>query len=226
VIDVAPVVVDADQAIELARTLTPALRQIAIERRQNEIGLDNTKGNNAFRMNLSLTYGREVQNPNFGNLWSEPRNSYTVAVNAFVPIWDWGQRAHRIAAAEISLQRTDLRLEQELSQIETRVRTEIRNLEEFQERALTMQRNMELAHQVTDSALERYRAGAVTLADLLQTISRETSTAENFLETFIGYRRALLDLQQLTYFDFERGEPLARRYGIGTGTEPQDGGGK
>ena len=226
VLEVRPVPVDAARAIELARTLTPSLRQLAIERRKNEISLDNTKGNNSFRMNVSLTYGREVQNPNFANLWREPRNSYTVDVSAFVPIWDWGQRAHRIAASQINLERNDLRLEQQLSQIETQVQSEIRNLQDFQERALTMQRNMGLAHQVTDSTLERYRAGASSLADLLQTIERETSTAGNFLETFVGYRRALLDLQQLTYYDFEHDMPVVERFGIGVTSAGGDSGGK
>jgi outer membrane protein TolC len=177
-------------------------------------------------MNLSLTYGREVQDPRFQNLWQEPRNSYTVDIRAFVPIWDWGQRSHRIAASEITLERTDLRLEQELSQIETQVRSEIRNLEDFQQRAANMQQNMALAHQITDSTLARYRAGDVAIVDLLQTINRESGTAENFLEAFIGYRRALLDLQQLTYFDFEQNKPVIERFGIGVTPDADANGGK
>ena len=218
-IAITPVRVDADRAIELAKTLAPQLRQIAIERRKNEIGLDNTRGTNAFRMNLSLTYGREVQDPRFQNLWTQPRNSYTVDLRAIVPIWDWGQRSHRIAASEISLQRTDLRLEQELSQIDTQVRSEIRTLEEYQQRALNMQENVALAHQTTDSTLARYRAGELAVVDLLQMINREASTAGNLFDAFRGYRRALLDLQQLTYFDFERNIPVVERFGIGLSPE-------
>jgi outer membrane protein TolC len=215
VLDIRPVVVEPNQAIELAKTLAPRLRQIAIERRQNEINLNNTRGNNSFRMNLSLTYCREVQDPRFQNLWREPRNSYTVDISAFVPIWDWGQRSHRIAASEIELQRTDLELEQQLSEIEAQVHSQIRNLQDYQQRALNMQENRTLAHQISESTLARYRAGEGTVVDLLQTINRENSTAENHLEAFIGYRRALLDLQQLTYFDFERNVPMVERFGIG-----------
>jgi outer membrane protein TolC len=221
VLEVRPIVIEPDRAIELAKTLAPRLRQIAIQRRKNEISLDNTRGNNAFRMNLSVTYGREVQDPRIQNLWHEPRNSYTVDLRAFVPIWDWGQRSHRIAASEIQLQRTDLQIEQHLSEIETQVHSEIRTLQDYQQRALNMQENMRLAHQITDSALARYRAGEVAIVDLLQTIHRESGTAENFLEAFIGYRRALLDLQQLTYFDFEQNVSVAERFGIVKASEPE-----
>jgi outer membrane protein TolC len=213
-VEVTAVVVDPDRAIELAKTLAPSLRQIGIERRKNEISLDNTRGTNSFRMNLSVTYGREVQDPRFQNLWHQPRNSYTVDLRAFVPIWDWGQRGYRIAASEIAVKRTDLQLEEELSQIETQVRSEIRTLEEYQQRALNMQENLALAHQITDSTLDRYRTGTLAVVDLLQTINREAGTAGNLFDAFMGYRRALLDLQQLTYFDFERNIPVTERFGI------------
>src|SRR5690606_10969162 len=96
-------------------TLTPRMRQQRISTRENELRLEETRGNNAFRMNLGLTYGREVQDPRFQSLWSEPRNSYTVEVTATVPIWDWGQRKHRIQAQQFSLDRAIMSEEQTLS---------------------------------------------------------------------------------------------------------------
>ncbi len=219
VLDVTPVTVDPDRAVELARTLTPQLRQLAIQRRKNEIDLDNTRGTNSFRVDMSFTYGREVQDPLFQNLWSQPRNSYTLDVHATVPIWDWGQRGFRIAASQINVDRTNLQIEQEESQVVTRVLSEIRNLEEFQQRALNMQQNMALAHQITEQSLDRYRGGEIGIVDMLQSISREDDTAGNFLDAFIGYRKSLQDLQQLTYYDFEHDVPLTSRYGIGTPPE-------
>jgi len=98
---IAPAKVDVTDAIRLASTLTPRMRQLRIATRENEIRLSETKGNDAFRMNLGLTYGREVQDPRFQNLWNDPTNSYTVSVNAVVPNWDWGERKHRIQAQRI-----------------------------------------------------------------------------------------------------------------------------
>lgn len=214
VMKVAPVVVDADRAIALAKTLRPRLRQLAIQRRKNEISLDNTRGDNSFRMDLSLTYGREVQDPRLSGLWSEPTNSYTVSVTAFIPIWDHGRQKFREAASQVNLRRTDLQIEQDLTQLDTNVHSQIRNLNEYEQRALSMQENMQLAHEVTDSTLERYRQGDVALVDLLQTINREANTADNFLDAFVGYRQALLRLQEVTYYDFEHDMPVADRFGI------------
>jgi outer membrane protein TolC len=215
------VTVDPDRAIELARTLAPRMRQLTIGLRENEIRLSETKGSDSFRMNLSFTYGREVQDPRFANLWQEPRNSYTFDVSATVPIWDWGERRHRIRAQEHSLERSQLSMEEALTDIETSVRSQVRSLDEYRQRLVNMEQNLALAGQTTASTLERYRTGDVTLVDLLQTINREVDTAENFLNAYMGYQRTLLRLNELTFYDFERDMPLVERFRIMPGGTPE-----
>lgn len=165
-------------------------------------------------MDFEVSYGYETQDPAFRNLWTEPKNSYTVDVSATVPIWDWGERRHRIQAGEYSLQRTDVSAEEVRTQTTTNVRNAILNLEEYQQRALNMQENLTLARRVTASTLDRYRGGEVALIDLLQTINRESDTAENFLDAYRGFRQAILRLRQLTHYDFEYDMPLADRFPI------------
>jgi len=212
-----PVQVDATEAIERARTMAPRLHQLEISRRQNEIRLDEVRGNNSFRMNLNFTYGREVQDPRFGNLWTQPRNSYTFDVTATVPIWDWGERQHRVQAQQYALDRSNLSIEDAETQIETNVRSQVLSLQEYQQRLINMQQNLELAAQLTASTLERYRAGDLQLVDLLQTINRQDDTADNFLAAFMGYQQTLRRLQETTFYDFENDMPLVERFGIRPG---------
>jgi outer membrane protein TolC len=214
VLRVVPVDVDIARATELATTLAPRLRQLAIERRENEIELEETRGNDSFRMDVGVTYGREMQDPRFEHLWSEPRNSYTINVSGYIPIWDWGERRHRIQAERYSLDQTDLEIEEARTSIETSVANEVRNLEEYEQRALNMQENLTFAEQITATTIERYRSGEVDLVGLLQTIDRESATARNFLDAYLGFQNALQRLQRLTYYDFERNMPLLDRFRI------------
>lgn len=216
-LDVVPVKVDVTEAIRLASTLTPRMRQLTIATRENEIRLAETKGTNAFRMNLEATYGREVQDPRFQNLWSEPSNSYTVEVNATVPIWDWGERKHRIQAQQYSLDRANLSEEQTLSEIETEVRNLVASLDDFGRRSRTMLDTLKLAHELTETTVSRYRSGDVGLSDLMQALSRESTTASNLLNAFQGYQRTLRRLKEVTFFDFEAGMPLVERFNIAPG---------
>ncbi len=214
VIEVDPIAIDLDQAIELGVTLRPQLRLLEIQRRQNELSLSTVKGRDSFRLNVELTYGREMQDPSFDGLMSDPRNSYTVGVSGTLPIWDWGARRARIEAQEIVLQRTDLSIEETREQIEIGIRNTVANLDEYQRRAQSMEDNLLLAREVSASSLEQYQSGAITVLDLLQSYEREDDTARNFLDAYMGYRDALLTLQRMTYYDFESQMPVLDRYGV------------
>jgi outer membrane protein len=217
-LDVVPVTVNPEEAIRLASTSTPRIRQLTIGTRENEIRLEETRGTNAFRMNLGLTYGREVEDPRFQNLWEDPRNSYTVAVNATVPIWDWGERRHRIQAQQFSLDRAKLSEAQAISEIETEVRNLVTTLQDYSQRLITMQRTLALARQLTASSLTRYRSGEIGLVEMLQAITRESTTSNNYLNAFMGYTQTLRRLKEVTFHDFEAGMSVVRRFGVSTGT--------
>jgi outer membrane protein TolC len=214
VITVRPVSIDVEQATRFALELTPSMRRLHINLRESEINLENTKGRGGFRMDLAVSYGREMQDPVFDQIWKEPVNTYTVDVNAYVPIWDWGQRSSRIAASRISVDQTRLRIEEAEAEIRSDVRNQVRNVEEFESRVMAMEENLGLASELSQSSLDLYRAGSITILDLLQSFQRESQTADNFLDAYLGWRRALLRIQQLTFFDFERGVPVLERFGI------------
>jgi outer membrane protein TolC len=225
-LDVVPVAVNPEDAIRFASTATPRVRQLSIGTRENEIRLQETRGNNAFRMNLGMTYGREVQDPRFQNLWEDPRNSYTVEVNATVPIWDWGARRHRIQAQQFSLDRARLSEEQAISEIETEVRNLVTTLQDYSERLKTMQQTLALARQLTTSSLARYRNGDIGLAEMLQAITRESTTSSTCLNAFMGYTRTLRRLKEVTFHDFEMGVSVVERFGVSTGAASGRGAGR
>jgi outer membrane protein TolC len=190
--------------------------------RENELSLERTRAQNAFRLDLSFTYGREMQNEFLADLFREPSNSYSASVRAYVPIWDWGQRDYRIAAQEISLEQTRLRMEQTTTDIESSVNNEVRNVEEFESRALNMQDNRVLAHDSSVAALDRYENGMITASEMLQSLEREVDTSRNALSAYLGWRRALLRIQEQTYYDFESDLPVLQRFGISTSGNDTD----
>ncbi len=214
VIRLQPVVVDTEAATRYAMELTPRMRQLGISHRENEIRLEQTKGRGGFRVDLALSYGREMQDELFNTMWTQPTNTYTVDVNASIPIWDWGERAARVEASQVGVRQIALRIEEAEAQIRSDVQNEVRNVEEFQNRTLAMEDNLALANELSQETLGRYGRGEVTALDLLQSFRREVDTAENFLDTYIGWRRAISRLQQLTFFDFERGVPVLERFGV------------
>lgn len=206
--------IDPDQAVEYAMALSPRMRQLGLQHRHQELQLDEAKGRGGFELDVSLSYGREMQDETFGSIWDSPQNSYTVAVRGSLPIWDWGERSKRIQANELSVDRALLEIEESVAQIDSRVRNEVRTASEFEDRAFAMQANLRLAKNATLTSLERYTAGETSALELVQSLRRELDTSDNFLETYLGWRSALRGLQELTFFDFETGAFILDRFGI------------
>lgn len=213
-LDLTPVDISVEQATQYALELTPRLRTMDISYRRSEMNLESTKGRGAFRVDLAFTYGREMREEIFGQLWEDPRNTYTVDVSAYVPIWDWGQRDARIQASQITLDRNRLQREQVEIQIVSNIRNEILNVEERQSRALTMQENLALAADISEESLELYEAGSLAVVDLLTNLRREQDTHNNLLDAFLSWRQSLRQIQQQTYWDFETDMPVLTRYGV------------
>jgi len=210
----APVPIDMDQAVRLAMELTPRMRELDISLRNSEIRLEETRSRGGFRMDLSMSYGRERRDEIFDKIWVDPDNSYTVNLEAYVPIWDWGERKNRIAASRIGIDQTRLRIEEAETQIVSNVRNEVLNVQDRENRTMAMQENLALARGVTEASFQRYSEGSITAVDLMLSLRREADTAENFLQAYLGWRDSLRQLQQLTYWDFERQMPVLEHFGV------------
>jgi len=209
-----PVPIDIDEAVRLAMELTPRMRELDISLRNSEISLEETKSRGGFRMDVSLSYGRERRDDVFDKLWVDPDNSYTVNVEAYVPLWDWGERDARIAASRIRIDQTRLRKEQAEVAIVSGVRNEVLNVRDRENRTMAMRENLDLAQAVSETSFQRYEAGSITAVDLMLGLRREADTAENFLQAYLGWRGSLRRLQQMTYWDFERQMPVLDRFGV------------
>ena len=55
----------------------------------------------------------EKGNQRFENLWENFDNTNSITLNAYVPLWDGGQRTARIQAEKLDLIRRELDIEEE-----------------------------------------------------------------------------------------------------------------
>ena len=198
-----PFIVDREQALKYGFSLHPSLRMSAINRRKSEIRLDNVKGRNAFHVNLEVTYGLENQDDRFESIWDKYDNTNSITINAYVPIWDWGERRSRIEAQKISLEREDLRIEEIQKGIRTDINNAIINLNEYQARASNMQDSVKIAKDILNESIEQFKDNKILLHNLLQNVIRQKETELNFLDIYLEYRESILSLMVNTYYDYE-----------------------
>lgn len=211
-VSIKPIDINIDRAIQYGYTLRPRLRLLDIRRRKDEIDVNNAEGWDAFYVNLEMTYGLEKQDEYYEELVNDYDNSYSVSVNAYIPIWDWGRRKARIEAERISLKKTELYIEESRNQIRSEIINAVANLKEYQTRAINLQNNLEAMHEITEISIEQYRNGEISFNDILQVVVRERETQSNFLDAYLGYKKSLLTLMINTYYDYERDVPLIDRF--------------
>jgi outer membrane protein len=137
-----------------------------------------------------------------------PDNSYTLNVSAFLPVWDWGERKSRMAATEVGIAQTRLRIEEIELGIVSTVRNEVLNVRDREGRTRAMLNNLDLARNVSATSFRQYEAGVITASDLLLSLRREVDTAENFVQAYVSWKRSLVSLRRQTYYDFEQGRPV------------------
>lgn len=204
----APVAVDLDRAIEYALKNRQELRQRQINIQSARANLTRSTAINEFRGNVNLSYGIFGNDEEFSRLYDKPTENQRVSLSLEIPIYDWGERKSRIRAAEVSVESSNLSLEEERTGIIIDIRKAYRNLENQVIQIEIAEQNVRTAQLTYDINLERYENGDLTSMDLNQFQTQLSAKKIGLVEALINYKLALLDLKVKSLWDFERNQPV------------------
>ncbi|MCE4563728.1 TolC family protein [Maribellus sp. CM-23] len=203
-----PVKVDLDLAIQNGLDSRMELRQREIDVENSQFNLIETKALNEFKGEMNLRFGITGDNKDFGNIYENPTKSPSVGVSFNIPIFDWGEKKARIAAAEASIRSQELNLSEEKKQIIVDIRQVYRNLQNQLTQidiAKQNERNAQLTYEIN---LERYENGDLTGMDLNLYQTQLSEKKISYSQALINYKIELLNLKIQSLFDFERGEKI------------------
>lgn len=203
-----PVPVDLQKAIDNGLNSRMELRQREIDVETSQFDLIRTKSLNEFRGDMNLRLGLTGDNETFGNIYENPTRSPSVMLSFNIPLFDWGEKKARIAAAEAAIQSQELSFSEEKKQIVVDIRQVYRNLQN-QLNQIDIAKQNEVNAQLTyEINLERYENGDLTGMDLnlFQTQLSEKKVA--FSQALINYKIELLNLKIQSLYDFELGQEI------------------
>lgn len=197
-----PVKVDLEKAIDNGLNSRMELRQREIDIENSQFDLIQTKSLNEFRGDMNLRFGITGDDQKLNQIFNNTTRSPSVAVSFNIPLFDWGEKKARIAAAEAAIQSQELNLSDEKKQIIVSIRQVYRNLQNQLNQidiAKQSERNAQLTYEIN---LERYENGDLTGMDLnlFQTQLSERKIA--YQQALIDYKIELLNLKIQTLFDF------------------------
>ncbi|MCY3737620.1 MAG: TolC family protein [Gemmatimonadaceae bacterium] len=186
-----------------------------VEIRQRQIEVQNALDDltrageqNEFKGSLDLSYGLTGTDPALAGLYDSPTRNQEVGIRFEVPIFDWGEREHRLAAARERVEARRLSAAEEERRILKEIRQACRALGNQAAQIEIAEKSVESARQTYRLNLERYRNGDLPSKDIAfyqNQLSREQLSE---VRALIDYQLALLDLKVRALWDFAAGEPV------------------
>ncbi len=207
-VSVNPVPVDLDKAIENGLQTRMELRQREIDVETSQFDLIRTRSQNEFRGDMNLRVGITGDNKELGQIFDNPTSSPSVGISFNIPIFDWGEKKARVAAAEAAIQSQELNLDEQRKQIVVDIRQVYRNIQNQLNQidlAKQNERNAQLTYEIN---LERYENGDLTGMDLNLYQNQLSSQKVALSQALINYKIELLNLKIQSLYDFERNEAI------------------
>ncbi len=203
VIDAEPVEVNLSVAIESGLTSRREIRQREIDMQNAQNNLIRTKATNEFRGDLSLSVGIFGENEALPDIYAAPTNSPRVSLTLAIPIWDWGEKKHRINADMASLQIQELSMFNQRNDIVIAIRRSYRSLMNLKNQITIAEQSVRNAQLTYDINQERYSNGEITGIDLNQYQNQLSQARIDLLAAKINYRLELLNMKIQSMWDFE-----------------------
>ncbi|MFC1544110.1 TolC family protein [Gemmatimonadota bacterium] len=206
-----PVTIDRDLAFQRALQYRTEVRQNEIWIEYNEMDLRQRRAAGGIRGTVSLTLGLEGRGEAMDQLYDnilDPDQNRGAAVNFTVPLWDWGRTEARVNSKLAELEKVNRGLEEATLNIERQVRDVVDRVEEAQDRLVLLVQSVDAAERSYRLSVEQFEAGSLNTQDLILTQNRYADARRSYLGAYLDYRRALLDLEDQTYWDWERDRPL------------------
>ena len=203
-----PIPVDLEKAINNGLSSRMELRQREIDVETSQFSLIKTRSLNEFRGDVNLRLGITGDHKNISNIYDAPTSSPSVSVSFNIPIFDWGEKKARIAAAEASIQSQELNLSEEKKQIIVGIRQVYRNLQNQLNQIEIAKQNQINAELTYDINLERYENGDLTGMDLNLFQTQLSNKKITYRQALINYKIELLNLKIQTLYDFVNNKPV------------------
>ena len=195
--------VDLDRAIDYGLENRMELRQRDIEIQYALNNLVVAGAENEFKANLQAGFGLTGTHQDFSNIFDSPNSDYLIALTLDIPLYDWGQKKHRLAAVQAQIDTANLSAEEEMKSIKAEIREAYRNLTNQKRQIEIAEKSIKNAELTYDINLERYRNGDLSSKDLQFYQLQLSQQRLSLVQALISNRLALLDLKIRTLWDFE-----------------------
>jgi outer membrane protein TolC len=137
-----------------------------------------------------------------------PAINNTLTLLVTIPIFDWGEHAAEMDAAQSSIDLSQTSLSLKEQQVRQEVLNAIDQIEAAKKQVEVAKKSVTVAEKAYDLSRNRFDVGKITSQDLTLAQGRVTHARSSALSAEVAEHLALADLTQKTLFDYETGKPV------------------
>lgn len=195
--------VELEKAIDHGLKYRMELRQqdIAIQNALNEV--IRVGAQNEFKASVDISLGLTGTSKMFPDIYESPNTDKLLAVSLNIPIYDWGQKKHLLAASKAQVETQKLSSQEERKQIMYEIRQAYRSLQNQERQIEIAEKSVKNAQLTYEINLERYKNGDLSSKDMQFYQVQLSQQKLNEASALINYKLALLDLKIRSLWDFE-----------------------
>jgi outer membrane protein TolC len=217
-----PFPIDLEKAIAVGLANRSEIRELAIDRRLQEIELKRTDARSEFKAELSAYYDltgisdpalpyrsstSDLFNSSWDDLKERPKNR-GVLFSVSMPLWDSGVNGAEVSAARARLDQAALRLQNENISVEREIKDVVARVREAENRVRVLEKSQKLAERSYEISLARFDNGDITAQELALDRKRLTEARSAYLNAHTDYQTAVADVKRKTLYDFENNRSL------------------
>ncbi len=184
------------------------LRQKDIDIQNALFNLTRTGAQNEFFGTLNMSWGLTGTDSSYKDIFDSPSKDRGVAISFDIPLFDWGEKKHRMEASELEIESARLSAEEQQRQIILEIRQAYRNLVYQESQIAIADKNVENARRTYELNLERYKSGDLSSKDIAFYQTQLSQQRLSKVQALINYKIALLDLKIRSLWDFSTGKAV------------------
>jgi len=202
------ILIDMNKALGYGLSSRLELRQREIEIKNMDFTITQTKAQNEFRGDASLSIGLMGDNKRLPNVYDNPTQNPRVSISFSVPIFDWGENKNRVKAQRVAQNIAEIQYESDKTGIELNIRQTCRSLASLRTRISIEKQSVTNAQLNFDLNNLRYRQGDLNGMDMSLFQTQLSNRKISYIQALINYKVELLNLKILSLFDFEKNEAI------------------
>jgi outer membrane protein TolC len=203
-VEINPVVIDPEVAIQHALDQRLQLKQSYISLEKQRLQLIQVKATDKFSGNLSFNLGFSGNDTKIEQVFDKQSHNEGFRVTLSIPIWDWGIRKNNIKSSELTIEESEINLEEAKKEVVIRLRELCRNLPRYLNKIELSKKSIENAEITYKINYEKYLNNSISAMMFRDYQEQLTAAKQSYVDAIIDYKMQLLEIKIYTLWDFER----------------------